>query len=232
MAFGKGRKVEEPPVEPVAWATVHKFVIDTAERPATPKRKKAVYGPRAVRVPQGGKDYRVNAPCAYLAPASRPASGPARSDLTLYEDPEAQRLLCSVDAPQEVNGERHHVVRDAQGEVIGTLRRIPPKRPFRHTWRIDQPGHPEIVGRNEWVSGDSTKEVVGRAAVRMTIGLVAGLADIGGDVGGDQPSKPRTLEWRVEDKVVMVSEGSTEVTIRTEWVDRRLAFAFALVGDR
>lgn len=231
MAFGKGKKVDEPPVEPVAWADVHKFVIGTAERPATPKRKKPVYGPRAVRVPRGGKDYPVNAPCAYLPPASRPDSGPSRDDLTLYEDPEAQRLLCYVDAPQEVDGERHHVVHDAQGQVIGTVRRVPPKRPFRHTWRIDQPGHPEIVGRNEWASGDSTKEVVGRAAARVTIGLVASLADLGAE-GGDQPSRPRTLEWRVEDKVVMVSEGSAQVSIRAEWIDRRLAFAFALVGDR
>ncbi|MEU6415373.1 hypothetical protein [Microbispora sp. NPDC046933] len=50
-----------------------------------------------------------------------------------------------------------------RGQVIGTVKRIPPKRPFRHTWRIEQPGHPEITGRNEWVSG-SLKHVAGRAA--------------------------------------------------------------------
>ncbi|WP_328378182.1 hypothetical protein OHB13_21460 [Streptomyces sp. NBC_00440] len=231
MAFGKGRKAEEPAVEPIEWVNVHKFIIGTVERPETIKRKKAVYGPRAVRVPKGGKDYRVNTPCAYLAPASRPVDGPSHNDLTLYEDPECQNLLCYVEPPEEVDGERHHLVHDAQGLTIGTLRRIPPKRPFRHTWRIDQPGHAEIVGRNEWASGDSTKEVVGRAAARMTIGFVAGLADFGGG-NGDQPTKPRTLEWRVEEKVVMMSEGSVEVSIKADWIDRRLAFAFALVGDK
>ncbi|MEV6792779.1 hypothetical protein AB0M87_12400 [Streptomyces sp. NPDC051320] len=217
-------------MEPVEWANVYKFIISATERPVTTKRKRAIHGLRAVRVPKGGKELRVNAPCAYVAPASRARTGPSDSHLTLYEDPEAQRLLCYVDAPQEVGGKRHHVVRDGQGQVIGTLRRVPPKRPFKHTWRIDQPGHPEIVGRNEWASGDSKAEVVGRAAVRVTLGLVVGLADFG--EGGDQPSKPRTLEWRVGDKVVMMSEGSTEVTIRADWIDRRLAFAFALVGDK
>ncbi|MFE2373917.1 hypothetical protein [Streptomyces sp. NPDC059398] len=232
MAFGKAKRAVEPPVEPVAWANVHKFIIDTVERPETTKRKRAVYGLRAVRVPKGSMEYRVNAPCAYLAPASRPAAGPSRSHLTLYEDPEAQSLLCYVGAPTEVNGERHHVVHDSQGHSIGTLRRIPPKRPFRHTWRIDQPGHPEIVGRNEWASGESTKEVVGRAATRVAFGFVTGLvADIAGG-NSDQPTNPRTLEWRAEEKIVMMSEGSREITVRAEWVDRRLAFAFALVGDK
>ncbi|MFF1919055.1 hypothetical protein ACFVW8_00515 [Streptomyces sp. NPDC058221] len=226
MAFGRGRKTEEPPVEPVAWADVRTFVVSSEEKPVTVKRKRGVRGPRAIRVPKGGKDFRVNAPCAYLAPASRPAPG-----LALYEDPEARHLLCYVGDPVDVDGERHHVVRDGQGGVLGTLRRIPPRRPFRHTWRIDQPGRPEIVGRNEWAAGDSAKEAVGRVAVKAAIGLVGALADFGAE-GGDQPSKPRTLEWTVDGEVVMVSEGSAEVTVKADWVDRRLAFAFALVGDR
>ncbi|MFS8204865.1 hypothetical protein ACLVWQ_40105 [Streptomyces sp. CWNU-52B] len=53
-----------------------------------------------------------------------------------------------------------------------------------------------------------------------------------GAEGGDQRSKSRSLEWRAGDKVVMVSEGSEKVTVRADWLDRRLAFAFALVGDR
>ncbi|MBO0917173.1 hypothetical protein [Streptomyces laculatispora] len=231
MAFGRSRKTEEPPVEPVAWADVRTFVVSSEEKPVTVKRKKGVRGPRAVRVPKGGKDFRVNAPCAYLAPASRAGDGPSATGLTLYEDPEARQLLCYVDEAREVDGERHHVVRDGQGGVLGTLRRIPPRRPFRHTWRIDQPGHPEIVGRNEWAAGDSAKDAVGRVAVKAAIGLVGALADFGAE-GGDQPSRPRTLEWTVDGEVVMVSEGSAQVTVKADWVDRRLAFAFALVGDR
>ncbi|MGW6703698.1 hypothetical protein ACWGDE_02215 [Streptomyces sp. NPDC054956] len=123
--FGRNKPVE-PPMEAVGWEQAGTFVISDVERPLTRKRKRAVTGPRAVRVPVGTDEQRAFAPCAYVGP--RPA-------LTLDEDPEAQRLLCSVDAPDEVSGERHHAVLDAQGQLIGTLRRIPPKRPFKHTWR-------------------------------------------------------------------------------------------------
>jgi hypothetical protein len=226
VAFGKGKKVEEPPVEPVSWATVQQFVLGSVERPKTAKRTRSGFGPRAVRVPQGHKDMLVLAPCAYVATAEKHSST-SDPGLTLYEDVEQQQLLCYVDAPQNVNGERHHVVRDAGGQAIGTLRRVPPKRPFKHTWRIDQPGHPEIVGRHELASG-SAKEVAGRVAGRFVTGVLDDMLNPG---EGDQPSKNRSLEWRSGEDVVITSEGSTKITVRAEWVDRRLAFAFALVGD-
>jgi len=231
VAFGKqsDKSNAEAPVEPVPWTTVREFAIGSVERPQTPKRKRSVWGPRAVRVPKGGKDNRVLAPCAFLG-TSEHTDLPSRPELTLYEDVEAQRLLCYVDPPEEIDGEQHHVVHDSQGQVIGTIQRVPPKRPFKHTWRMDQPGHPEIAGRNEWASGDA-KEVAGRVAGKFVLGAVGAIANLGAE-GGDQRSKPRSLEWRADDKVVMVSEGSEKVTIRADWLDRRLAFAFALVGDQ
>ncbi|GGL73502.1 hypothetical protein GCM10010129_16400 [Streptomyces fumigatiscleroticus] len=232
MAFGRGSKtrtVEEPPIEQVAWDTVRKFVVSPVVRPESPKRSRAVLDKPAVRVPMGTKLLPVLAPCAYLGSSSVPQS-PSRPEFTLYEDPGALRLLCYVEEPQEVDGEQHYVVRDGQGQTVGTLRRIPPKRPFKHTWRIEQPGRPEIVGRNEWASG-SAKEVAGRAAGRFVTGIVDDLLNPG---DGDTPGtgKGRKLEWRADDKVVMTSEGSNEVHVRVDWVDRRLAFAFALVGDK
>ncbi|WP_328537317.1 hypothetical protein [Streptomyces sp. NBC_00344] len=213
-------------MEPVAWASVHEFVIGSVERPKTAKRTRSGFGPRAVRVPQGDKDMCVLAPCAYVA-TSEKHSLPSAPALTLYEDVDQQRLLCYVETPQELDGERHHVVRDAQDQVIGTLRRVPPKRPFKHTWRIDQPGHPEIVGRNELASG-SAKEVAGRAAGRFVSGVFDDMLNPG---EGDSPTKYRSLEWRSGDDIVITSEGSTKVNVRADWVDRRLAFAFALIGD-
>lgn len=231
MAFGRSNKAksaEEPPVEPVRWESVHKFVVSSVERPRSPKRTRSGWGKPAVRVPQGGKDYPVLAPCAFLGSSSVERL-PSRPELTLYEDPDAQRLLCYVEEPREVNGERHYDVRDAQGQLLGTLRRIPPKRPFKHTWCIEQPGHPEIVGRNEWASG-SAGQVATRVAMRAAFEAVDSLFYAGTDDGAK--SKARTLEWRAGDEVVMTSEGSAQVEIQKSWVDRRLAFAFALVGDK
>ncbi|MFR9795398.1 hypothetical protein ACL02U_05725 [Streptomyces sp. MS06] len=230
MAFGrssKGKGEEEGPVEPVAWESVFRFGVGSVERPRSPKRIRSVWGEPAVRVPTGNKDRPILAPCAFLGSSST-AGLPSRPELTLFEDAAARRLLCYVEEPGEVDGERHHVVRDALGQVIGTLRRIPPRRPFKHTWRLDQPGRPEIVGRNEWASGGAG-QVAARVAIRAAFEAVDGLFDAGTD--DRSRNRPRLLEWRAGDKVVMTSEGSTQVKIQANWLDRRLAFAFALVGD-
>ena len=49
----------------VAWENVREFTVSTVERPATRKRNRIEWGPKAIRVPQGSKDDRVLAPCAY-----------------------------------------------------------------------------------------------------------------------------------------------------------------------
>lgn len=216
--FGRKKEVE-PPVEPVGWEQVGTFLVTDVERPWSRERKRAVTGRRAVRVPSGADEQSVLAPCAYVGP------GPA---LALYEDPDSNRLLCALDAPVEVDGDRHHVVRDAYGASIGTVLRIPPKRPFKHTWRIDQPGHPTVVGRNEIVSGDSKAEFLVRGALKASLFYLDSALG-GGD--GARPRTPRTLEWKTGSETVMLSQGSAEVTVKADWLDRRLAFAFALVGD-
>ncbi|MEV4924404.1 hypothetical protein [Streptomyces roseoverticillatus] len=229
MVFGKRRPVDEPAVPAVLWTDVHKFTIGSVERPVTSKRKRAVHGPRAVRVPRGGNDHRVYAPCAYLAPASRPApagiTGPR-----LYEDEDAQKLLCYLEPSDETEGEKPYRVLDGHGQLIGTVRRLAPaKRFLKHTWRIEQPGRPQIVGRNQWAVS-STKELAELAATKVVLNTFQAIVDMGAE-GGDQPSKPRTLEWKADGKLVMTSEGSELVTIKADWLDRRLAFAFALLGD-
>ncbi|MEU7692009.1 hypothetical protein [Microbispora hainanensis] len=208
-------KAAEPPVEPVAWTDVWEFVVSAVERPVTPKRRTATRGARAIRVPRGGKSDRVFAPCAYVA--SRQLTGlPAAPEPTLFEDAAQQRLLCYVAPAQEVDGERHHTVYDGQGRVVGAVKRIPPKRPFRHTWRIEQPGHPEITGRNEWVSG-SLKDVAGRAAERLLHGALDNM--LSGPELSDRARGPRSLEWRSGEEIVMTSEGGAHVRIREDgWI--------------
>jgi hypothetical protein len=246
VAFGRNKMVE-PPVPAVGWVHVNQFTLGRVERPVTARRKRPVLGAPAVRVPTMTGGHRVHAPCAYfetaalfaheanLASAAQLAdmarSGLSMAPPQLYEDAEHQRPLCSLDSAEaEPDEVRLYRVRDGQGTVIGAIRRIPPKRPFRHTWRIDQPGHPEIVGRTEWASG-APAEVALLGVVKLGVTALGALADLGAE-GGDQPTKPRTLDWRVDGESVMTSRGRESVTIRAGWLDRRIAFAFALLGDR
>ncbi|MGW1282735.1 hypothetical protein ACWD4N_03215 [Streptomyces sp. NPDC002586] len=230
MASGR-QKAVEPPVEPVAWSEVQTLGIPSVERPETVRRKRIEWGEPAVRVVRGPRDLRVLAACAYLGSAqTQPPSLPASPDHTLFEDPEARRLLCYVEPAVEADGEQRYVVRDGLSQAIERLIRLPPKRRlFKHGWRIEQPGRAEIVGCSEWASGD-TKDVAGRMAGKFPAGVLDAIGGLGAE-GGDQRSEGRTLEWRAGGNVVMVSEGSAQVTVRAGWLDRRLAFAFALVGD-
>ncbi|GAB3935832.1 hypothetical protein GCM10029976_046770 [Kribbella albertanoniae] len=199
----------------IEWNQVREFTLGVVARPATRKRNRIEWGPKAIRVPQGSKDDRVFTPCAYVASGGR---------LTL--DPEEMQVLCSVAEVAENSFE----VRDGQAVLIGTITRVPSGRPMlRPTWRMDQPGHPEIVGRTEWLSG-SPKELAAKAAGRLFTGVLDAITSAG-DEGGDQPTKDRVLEWRAGDEVVMLSESTKSVTLKADWLDRRLPFAYTLIAE-
>ncbi|WP_051905981.1 MULTISPECIES: hypothetical protein [Streptomyces] len=221
--FGKNRHVDEPPVPVVPWTDAWEFAITDEERPAAEQRKRAAPGVRAFRVPHSSGGRRVNAPCAFFPPQSSAAE--ARR---LYEDAEGGRLICSLDEPQDVEGRRHHMVRDERGEAIGTIQRIAPlKHALKPTWRIAQPGHPEIVSSAEWAQG-GPREMVQRGAGKLLLGVVQAVADMGAE-GGDQPAKSRVLEWKAGDELVLTSEGDLRFLVRAAWLDRRLVFAYALL---
>ncbi|WJV48393.1 hypothetical protein [Streptomyces flavofungini] len=229
LVFGKNRQVSDPPVPSVPWADVWEFAIGNEERPAGGQRKSPVLGLRAIRVPHGSGAQRVLAPCAYVPPEAPSASAPDAA-LRLYEDAEGRQLLCSLDSPEDVKGERRYPVRCGQGELIGTIRRISPlKHALKPTWRIEQPGHPEITNSAEWAKG-GPKEIVQRGTGKLLLGALQAVADMGAD-GGDQPAKSRVLEWKADGELVMTSEGHHRFLIRAAWLDRRLAFAYALLRD-
>ncbi|WP_436737373.1 hypothetical protein [Streptomyces sp. BBFR102] len=228
MAIGR-KKEPEPPVETVPWADVNRFVVGTLERPVTKKRHQAVRGERAVRVPRGRKGYdQVFAPCAYTADAEETAARVPGAAFALFEDAALERLLCSVGVPEEENGVRAYPVRDAYGAEVGTVRRLPGGVLRRHTWRVAQPGRPEITGAGELAQH-------GLAGKAFTVGLSATFALLDsamrGGEGGPAKKKPRPLIWSTGEETVMHSAGSKEMTLRADWFDRRLAFAFALIGD-
>jgi hypothetical protein len=197
------------------WENVREFTVGSVELPATPKRKKIGWGPKAIRVSQGGKFDRVLAACAYV--------GPERS---LYLDAELTQLLCAV-VP---SGENTWSVRDAGAATVGTITPIPSGRPLlRPNWRIEQPGQVDVIGRTEWLSGDA-KQLAEKAAGRLFTGVLDALTSFGAE-GGDQVTKERVLEWRAGDDVVMLSEATKSITIEAAWLDRRLAFAYTLVAE-
>ncbi|MFD9887379.1 hypothetical protein ACFWZT_38605 [Streptomyces alboflavus] len=148
----------------------------------------------------------------------------------LYEDPESQRLLCCLVAEERGDGERRYRVHGADGEEIGAVRRVPPANKLvKHTWRMDQPGHPEIVGRHEWASGGA-RHLAERAAAKVVTDTVESLISLGSPAS--KPKSPsRTLEWWSGGELVMVSQSITALTVKANWLDRRLAFAYAVLGD-
>ncbi|MFI9310893.1 hypothetical protein [Streptomyces triculaminicus] len=224
MVFGRNRSIE-PPVPAVDWRDVEEFKIDTVERDIGPNRKRPVVGQNAVRVPQRVGQDRVNAPCAFFRPRT---AGVRTVDHVLYEDQGLQRILCSIGDPIFVGRERHYRVHDGQGRDIGGIRRIPPSNQLlRHTWRIEQPGHPEITGLNKW----STLNPLGAAAhaAGKVLGGLAMAVFMSEPEGGDQ--RDRTLSWGAGGEMVMESNDYM-FNIKAPWLDRRLVFAVAVLGDR
>ncbi|MFE9310879.1 hypothetical protein ACFYM5_24905 [Streptomyces sp. NPDC006706] len=226
--FGKSRDVDEPAAPVVPWADAWEFVVGDVERPAAGRRSRPVLGPRAFRVPQRRGEQCVNAPCAFFPQQSSSGS----PELCLYEDAEGRTLLCSVDGPVKAGDERHFAVRDGQGQAIGIIRRIAPlKRALTPVWRIDQPGHAEIVSSGEWAKG-GPKEMLQRGVGKLVQGIFQGVADLGAD-GGDQASDAAcVLQWTADGEPVLASDGCGQFLVRASWLDRRLVFAYALVRDR
>ncbi|WP_190111080.1 hypothetical protein [Streptomyces cinnamoneus] len=224
MAFGRDRN-SEPPVAVVDWRGVHTFSIDIVERETGPQRKRPVLGPNAVRVPRREGQDRVKAPCAFFRSG---VVGVRDVGRVLYEDREARQVLCAIEECDAEGDERRYSVRDGRGQEVGVIRRVPPARKLlRHTWRIQQAGHAEIVGRNKWAA-IAPKEVAARAAGKFLGGLVESAMSLGHD---DGQVKERTLLWLAGEEQVMQSVGQ-EFQIKARWLDRRLAFAVATFADR
>jgi hypothetical protein len=179
----------------------------------------------AVRTPHRMGKKLVYAPCAFLNPSAF-----IRGPQQLFEDREATRVLLTVEPGQEIDTQYHFRVLDGHGTLIGTIRKVPPtSRPFKHTWRIDQPGRPEITGRNEW-SGIDARSLAIRAGGEVVVSALSSLFASEDADPGQRP--PRVLVWKGGSEVVMTSGGDHPYRLTADWLDRRLAFAAALLGDQ
>ncbi|MGW0931127.1 hypothetical protein [Streptomyces sp. NPDC002644] len=218
---------------PVPWEDVVAFRLGTAERPARRWFGRAVRGPLALRVRQGTGRNRVFPPCAFPGPP--PAAGAAGGPVAVaavYADAGRTRPICTVDQPVRLGRERHWMVRDTGGREIGAVREVP--GPFRRrprSWRIEQPGRPEITGRSDWLTWNPLRVVwklIG--GLWGAVMIVFSFALDSGDV--ELPDDPPKLIWRTGRRTVATSRGSWEFRVRADWLDRRLLFAFTVIDKR
>ncbi|MFF2312218.1 hypothetical protein ACFVVJ_21280 [Streptomyces albidoflavus] len=223
MVFGKKRSPSLPPVAAVDWRPVHRVMVSGYERPETRTTKRSVMGSPAIRTPGRDEAGLILAPCAFIGRDADTARLPDASH-TLFLNEERTRLLCWVGVPRQVDGDDHFSVHGPGGEALGVVCRVSGRLLRRHTWRIEQPGQPEITGVGEWTRAREEAGPVGK------IGSFAGQA-FDALAGGDgEDMAERKLVWHAGQEKVMDSRGGT-VDIRAEWLDRRLAFTFALIGD-
>ncbi|MFG2722960.1 hypothetical protein ACGFW5_32365 [Streptomyces sp. NPDC048416] len=232
MVFGRKAEAEPPSFEPVHWDSVSKFTIGTASRSTT--RRGTVQGPLAVRVEKhaGGVVHLV--PSAYVAlPASEKPS--AEAGFRLCEDETGSRLLCSVtlDAGTEEDGSRRYRLHDGQGQEVGSVfRGSASRRLVQHGWWLEQPGHPEVVARYHWAKG-SAGQILGRTAGKALGSVVGSVMGLGAE-GGDTSGAPKPVTWKSGEQVAMTSALSGHLKwylARASWLDRRLAFALAVLRE-
>ncbi|UNS96784.1 hypothetical protein MMF93_09870 [Streptomyces tubbatahanensis] len=228
-----GRKKEDPPVLPVRWDTEGGFTVGEVVRPSAPRRKKLI-GRRAVRMPVTLDGARYFAAAAFIEQRD-----PEVRSYELYDATETGELLCTVaSASGGRNGERYQV-RDQAGRELGLVCRTPAaKRAVQHGWWLRQPGHPDVVARYHWAKG-SARQIAARgrdAAVRGASGLATSVVDsvLYGDAADDtstaRPRKPVT--WHADEEAVLTAgdtQGSTLYVPQARWLERRLAFALAVL---
>ncbi|MEY6563408.1 hypothetical protein AB8B12_00260 [Streptomyces sp. PGLac3x] len=220
------RREKRPPVGPLDWQHVTTFTIGYEDRPSTKGYRRPVIGKHAIRVPGEDAYGPTLRPCAYLGSHQDNNGGPDIAH-TLFTDPLHAHLLCSVSHRHEKDGIGHQVVRTAEGTRIGVIQRLPRKGLRGHTWRIEQPGRPTILGRNRWATYGPRK-FAGEAGISIVNAALDSV--FSGD--GSDAADPRRLAWTADDELVMETQDRHPTHIHAEWLDRRLAFAFALIGDK
>ncbi len=238
-----GRKRDDPVVEPVPWegtGGVGGFVVGDVLRPAA-FRRKALTGERAVREPTMRDGVRYFAPAAVVTRLGEADDRSPSYELHAAVEP-GGAPLCVLTPVSRGTAYR---VTGADGTELGHVHRTSAaKRAVQHGWWLRQPGHPEIVARYHWARG-SAKDIAARGrekAVRGAGALVSGVVDsvagLGAE-GGDQRSthvwKPVT--WRTgdeEEDLVLTSDHLDGVRVHhphAPWLDRRLAFALAVLRE-
>ena len=236
------------------WQQATVFVLRTFDAAKLPRRERAAlkagraFTPRPDVIQYGGESGPDPDACVYALSAfwlvrlGHPAGVARDADVhsACFADAACTQLICRTLVTPRDGGVRGHDVVDPAGNPLGTIDRVPGRNRFvRHTWRLRQPGRPELsAGR---VTLRSMRDAMITGGFELAAGLVTDLLLGSGDgEGGGSGQGPRTLQWWTTGvsparKALTSSENclpDRPWRVWADWLDRRLVFAQMLIGDR
>jgi uncharacterized protein YxjI len=137
-----------------------------------------------------------------------------KEQVTLYTDDTKTTPVLGFKARQVIDLGATYDITDATGTPIGLFRKSFKESLLRSTWRLEQPGHGEMVGRERNMTV---------AILRRFVDSLSWLPYHFDFVLGDQPAFSVVKKWGLRDKYV--------VTIHDQQLDRRLVIAMAVALD-
>ncbi|OJF13330.1 uncharacterized protein YxjI [Couchioplanes caeruleus] len=137
-----------------------------------------------------------------------------KEQVTIYADDSRSTPVLGFKARQVIDLGATYDVTDAAGNPIGLFRKNFKESLLRSTWRLEQPGHGEMVGR------ESNLAV---AILRRFVDALSWLPYHFEFVLGDRPAFSVVKKWGLRDRYV--------VTIHDPQLDRRLVVAMAVALD-
>jgi uncharacterized protein YxjI len=144
-----------------------------------------------------------------------------REQVTIYTDESKRAVLCSFKARSVMDLGAVYDVTGAHGEPVGLFRKSFGASLLRSTWRLEQPGRPEAVGRER-----SMFVALFRRAwdfIPFTDWIPFAIPYHFDFVTGSQPVMSVTKKISLHDRYV--------VDVPVEGLDRRLAIAQAVALD-
>ncbi|WP_329456528.1 hypothetical protein [Streptomyces sp. NBC_01497] len=234
--MGFGRAGPDEPFDAVHWDEITQFTVGRMLR-HTIRASKRGEGAHAVRFMgrRGLDTYMV--PGVHIVPVE-PAGALPKTGFRLFEDESGRQLLCTV-LP---DGSDRYRVTDGGGRDIGSVRRTPlTKRLTQRGWWMRQPGHPAVVAPRNWAKG-GMGAAVGRGVGHVVEGAVDSLLSFGADETSGSEKGLKPVVWAREEPDGQYGEavltfprgaGSERwyFVKRDGWLDKRLAFALAVLRE-
>jgi len=137
-----------------------------------------------------------------------------KEQVTLYSDDTKQTPVLGFKARQVIDLGATYDVTDSSGTPIGLFRKNFKASLLRSTWHLEQPGYPEMVGRETNLPA---------AVLRRFVDSLSWLPYHFEFAAADRPVFSVVKKWGIRDRYV--------VTIHDPQLDRRLVVAMAVALD-